>query len=127
MFFGVFGQKRIVQSVFSSFKSLMFALIGRFTEAVSMLLRSSEVLKVATTPNTGGLVGISEGRRYCLPLTYTKKEGGGADLFFQNKTGVRTFFPKTKRHRRFRQCRFVLIGKGCQKNGKVSMSFNLYT
>ena len=86
MFFGVFGQKRIVQSVFRSFKSLMFALIGRFTEAVSMLLRSSEVLKVATTPNTGGLVGISEGRRYCLPLTYTKKEGG-----------VRTFFSKIRR------------------------------
>lgn len=114
-FFCVLGQKRIVQSVFCSFKSLMFALIGRFTEAVPMLLRSSEALKVAATPNTGALVGILKGRRYCLPLTYTKKDGSAV------------LFPQKKRHRRFRQCRFVVIGKGCQKNGKVSMSFHLYT
>lgn len=93
MFFGVFGQKRIVQSVFCSFKSLMFALIGRFTEAVPMLLRSSESLKEATTPNTGGLVGISEGRRYCLPLTYTKKEGG-VRTFFSKKDGGSDLFPQ---------------------------------
>lgn len=74
-FFVVFRQKRIVQSFFRRSESLIFALAGRFTEAVSMLLRSSESLTgalrlftVPATQNSDMVAPSMEPRPSAIPL-----------------------------------------------------------